>query len=197
MRLNRTGRKFAVFYVAVTLTVFVCQELTRVPITLVHDLAFVVGMKVGFLPVTLDYWPFKLLCLLGQIQGLGALTRVLDSEYVFLALISIGAPLYFCLGWMCEEIVELARRRSFPDPPAPRGDDPPGWQPRCFPLMALQRQLSSCVRTGFLAGGRRDGNEAEVNFAGWQFRGRSSAAFGGCTSPVPVMRIDCVAELAE
>ena len=130
MRLNRTGRKFAVVYVAVTLTVFVCQELTRVPITLVHEVAFLVGMEVGFRLVTLDYWPFKLLCLLGQIPGLGALTRVvLESEYAFLALIPIGAPLYFCLGWMCEEIAELLRRRLFPDPPPPRGDDPPGWQP--------------------------------------------------------------------
>ena len=39
MRLNRTGRKFAVFYVAVTLTIFVGLELDRIPLTFVHVLA--------------------------------------------------------------------------------------------------------------------------------------------------------------
>jgi len=56
MRLNRTGRKFAVVYVAVTLTVFVCQELTRVPITLVHHVAWVIYWELAFLCLGLNYW---------------------------------------------------------------------------------------------------------------------------------------------
>ena len=130
MRLNRTGRKFAVVYVAVTLTVFVCQELTFVPITLVHHVAWVIYWELAFLCLGLNYWSIGLYSLSQQIPGLGTLTRVLASEYAFLALIPIGAPLYFCLGWICGEIADLLRRRFFPDPPAPRGDDPPGWQPR-------------------------------------------------------------------
>ena len=129
MRLNRTGRKFAVFYVAVTLTIFVGLELDRIPLTFVHVLATKVFVMLALLWWALNHWVFVLTRLSGQILGVETLTRM-PSEYTFLTTIPIGAPLYFCLGWICGEIAELLRRRFFPDPPPPRGDDPRGWQPR-------------------------------------------------------------------
>ena len=58
MKLNRTGRKFAVFYVAVTLTIFVGLELDRIPLTFVHVLATKVFVMLALLWWALNHWVF-------------------------------------------------------------------------------------------------------------------------------------------
>ena len=83
MKLNRTGRKFAMFYVAVMLTFLVCGALASVGVPLVSDVALWAYWELAFLALGRNYWMFFVDSLFRHFPGFGVLAIALDSEYGF------------------------------------------------------------------------------------------------------------------